>query len=161
MSRRIILLQALTSTPRDLRRALKNVDERVFRTRAPRLGSTLAEEMALLIAHEDEYRRLFRMVVEQDRPHLSPLETRADGFVELPPEESLDRFAVARDETLAFLQGLSPGQWQRPANHTTRGRILLRFLVQDLMEHDIYRMNRLLEIKNAIKNTNPLPKSLT
>ncbi len=60
-----------------------------------------------------------------------------------------ERFRVAREETLATLQALTPGQWQKPAIHATTGRTTLRSQIQILVEHDIEHTNQLVDLLQA------------
>ena len=45
--------------------------------------------------------------------------------------------------TLEWLHEIGPADWQRPAIHETHGRTTLRFLVQNLVAHDIEHTSQL------------------
>jgi len=50
--------------------------------------------------------------------------------------EALATFRAARVETLGFLAGLAPEQWERRAIHPIRGVVTVRNIVHSLAKHD-------------------------
>lgn len=150
MSKRIVLLQALASTPADLTRLARSFAG---------LGDDQAAEVAEwsprdVLAHllfvERGYQARIALILREPEPLLpfiNPERVEAEPLASLV--EMATHFRAAREETLATLQALSPGQWQKPAVHETRGRTTLRSQIQTLVEHDIEHTNQLVELLQA------------
>lgn len=152
MSKRIILLQALASTPRDLALILKGVDLPALTKRPVPDQWSMADVLAHLSDVEVQYLARLKRVVVEERPFLPrilPDESKHD--IQTSLEELLARFEAARAETVDFLKDISPGGWQRPAVHETRGETKLRFLVQDLVNHDIGHLNQVVEVQQRLR----------
>lgn len=146
MSKRNVLLQALASTPADLRLLLSSVTEEEMSWRASARMWSANDVVNHLAMAEKAYLARLQKIVAEDRPtvpYIHPDEAAHDATA--TKGELLARFGAARDETLAFLSGLSPGQWQRVAFHPTLGETTLRYFVQHLVEHDIEHTNQLVE----------------
>lgn len=146
MTRRDVLIKALTSTPNDLRLLSTGIGPTaaVWRV-APDTWSAL-DIACHLLAIERPYLQRLQRVIAEDSPHvplLHPDESRHDLRREL--SGVLADFAAARRETVAFLQSLPPGHWQRVGIHERKGPMSLRFLVQDLVTHDIDHTSQLVE----------------
>lgn len=151
MTKRIVLLQALASTPADLARTLDGIDEAAAR-RPPASGEwSVADVVNHLIDVEQRYRERLRRVVREERPMLPAI--RPDEAAHDPDAalgELLGRFEGARAQTLAFLGELSPADWQRPADHETWGETHFRFLVHNLADHDTLHLNQLAEVRQRL-----------
>jgi uncharacterized damage-inducible protein DinB len=155
MTKRIVLLQALASTPQDLARLLKNVDEAISRRRPSAEQWPLADILNHLVYVEERYQVRLKRVVEEERPflpYIPPDETSHDPQASLA--ELLARFAEARATTLALLTDLPAGSWQRRAVHETLGETSFRFLAQFLVDHDTEHLNQLVE---ALQQLRALP----
>jgi hypothetical protein len=146
MTRRAVLMKALKSMVSDTRRMLQGQDP------SPPDGSSDGDSPALtrilsdLIAYERDGLVQLRAVVAEEQPTLFGFVPTA-GRPEREPTSSVgelvERFCQARQETLLFLQELSPGDWQRKAVHASWGPTSLRFLVQHLVEHDTQVLSHL------------------
>ena len=147
MTQRAILLEALASTPADVARLVRGLDEAAADWSAGGRRSCRAV-VAALVAAEPLFRARLQRVVDEERPSLAPLVPPATVPGEDGPIAALaDRFRNARAETLAWLQALGPGAWQRPARDALGSRATLRSLVQDLVAHDIDCTGQLAEIR--------------
>jgi len=62
--------------------------------------------------------------------------------------EALHAFRRRRDESLAYLKGLSPQQWQRGGVHPTRGRMTIGDFATLMAWHD---ENHLEQLKRALR----------
>lgn len=154
MSKRIVLLQALAATPADLRRLLASLTPAGTSEAAPGTWSP-TEVLQHLLDVESRYRARLQRIVTEDHPHVPSILPPEEGY---PANEELqvllEAFARAREETLAFLKGLSAGEWQRRATHPTWGELTLRFFVQNLVEHDTEHLNQLALLKQqTLKET--------
>jgi uncharacterized damage-inducible protein DinB len=151
MTKRVILLQALAATTKDLARMLPRTDETFLHRRPTSDQWSIADVLNHLIDVEVRYLRRLQGVVQEDHPLLPailPDETAHD--VQARRDELLARFSRARSETLAFLEGISLGDWQRSAVHETWGEIRFRFLVQHLVDHDTEHLNQIIEIQGQL-----------
>ncbi|MFZ0548684.1 MAG: DinB family protein [Candidatus Promineifilaceae bacterium] len=149
MTKRIVLLQALSSTATDLTYILKGVDNQ---ENIPEDGWTLSEVLSHLIYVEERYRERLRRVVEEENPTIPFILPENTPFITgAETADLLTQFKESRAETVAFLKSLSPGQWQRSAVHETTGRTTLRFLVQILIEHDIEHMNQIVQLQQVTR----------
>lgn len=151
MTKRVILLQALAATTKDLARMLPRIDETLLHRRPTSDQWSIADVLNHLIDVEVRYLRRLQGVVQEDHPLLPailPDETTHDA--QARRDELLARFSQARAETLAFLEGISLGDWQRSAVHETWGEIRFRFLVQHLVDHDTEHLNQIIEIQGQL-----------
>lgn len=152
MTRRTVLLSALASMPADVRRAVRGLNQA---TRPAPPGKVSAVDILKVLKHlveaEVHYYDQLRRAVKEDLETWSVLSCElaspavaTDGGSDEGQIESLvKRFEAARGETLAFLEALAAGDWQRKVVHETRGEMTLRFLVQGLVDHDTQHLGQL------------------
>lgn len=150
MTRRTVLLQALASTPADIRRLIRPLDDEASDWKASVDAWSPMDVVNHLIDVEHAcVARLQRVLAEHEpalpciHPDVPPRKTG------LSLSQAGDTFLQAREVTLEMLRRLTPGQWQRAAIHETKGRTTLRFLIQDLVDHDIEHTNQLVEITQS------------
>jgi len=151
MSKRIVLLQALASTSKDLARILRDVDLSAAQQRPLPDGWSMNDVLSHL--RDVDVRSLARMrrVVDEERPAIltiHPDETSHDKTT--PPDQLLVQFEQARTETISYLQNLGAGQWQRRATFDSGEATTVRTLVQILIEHDTQHLNQLIEVKEVV-----------
>lgn len=143
MTRRDVLLKALASTSSDVDRVVGRID-------TPDKGS-LTPVLNQMVAFETQYRTQLQRIIREESPTLPALrfeDASHESHVSL--RESVFRFTAARQQTLAFLKGLTPGEWQRKAVHEVLGKTSLRFLVQDLVDQDTRHLSWLVEARQGI-----------
>jgi hypothetical protein len=152
MSKGIVLLQALAATPKDLGRALMMVSGHVLHHRTTPGMWSIADVLDHMARTETHAQIQIRRLIEGPRPTISPLLIDMVPLsTDEPKETLLAGFGRARNETLAFLQGLSPGDWRRPGLIPDRGETRLRFLVQELVDHDTQRLHQIVEMKAHLR----------
>jgi uncharacterized damage-inducible protein DinB len=146
MTKRTILLEALASTPADVARLVRGLDETAAVWRAD--GGWSCRDVVAHLAHiEPLYLARLRRVVAEDEPTVAALlPDKAAHDRDLPVLDLAQSFDKARCLLHDWLCELSPADWQRPAIHETNGRTTLRFLVQDLVAHDIEHTAQLVTI---------------
>ncbi len=154
MTHRAVLLEALASTPADIARLARGLDEAAA-ARRPEGGRSCRDLIAQLSYSEEHSRAQFRRILSEDAPAL----TAPDLTLAVDAGEGMavlvEQFARARAETLAWLSALGPGAWQRPAVHPTGGRTTLRFLVGELVASDIALTNQLVTVRNQWRAARP------
>jgi hypothetical protein len=81
-----------------------------------------------------------RHVVCEEKPELESFDEsmalRVAGYRWKRLEPLLAEFRIVSDDTLAFLRGLTPGDWTRVGRHPTLGRVSLGALARIEMEHE-------------------------
>jgi len=96
------------------------------------------------VSAEKELRR----ALELNQPHEKTLPMLARALLEQGKhDEALAAFKGRRDETLKFLRGLKPEQWQRGGIHATRGKMTVKDFVELMAWHDD---NHLDQLKRAL-----------
>lgn len=147
MTRRTDLLEALASTPADVTRLVRSLDEATAVWRVAPDEWSCRDVVNHLRYVEPLYLARLRRVLAEDEPSVPYIHPDT-----LPDDPALtiaalaEDFRLARAETLALLRDLRPGQWQRAAIHERKGRQTLRYLVDDLVAHDIDHSHQLVEI---------------
>jgi hypothetical protein len=149
MTKRIVLLQALASTPGDITRLARGLGEAPDWRPEPEAWSGRDVLSHLVLVERASLARLNRVFAE-DVPAIAAIypDPAAHDHHALPTALA-ETFRLARETTLSTLQNLPPGAWQRPATHETRGRVTARYLVHMLVTHDIEHTNQLVEIMQA------------
>lgn len=152
MTKRIILLQALSSTPKDLARLLRPVDDQALRRQAAQGEWSAAAVLIHFAQVEKAYRQRLQRIAHEDEPHVPYIHPDVGEIAEdVRAADLLREFESERSQTIAFLQELSPGGWQRPAIHETIGRTTLRYQVQNLVDHDIEHTNQLVGVLQKMR----------
>ncbi len=149
-----MLLEALASTPADIARLARGLDEAAATWR-PVGGRSCRDLVAEMIRHEAHSRTQFRRVLAEDEPSLAALDPPRPASDGNTLAALVEQFAQARAETLALLSAIGPGAWQRPATYPTGGRTTLRFLVQELVAGDIAQTNQLVMLRRAWRAGRP------
>ena len=146
MTRRAVLMEALASTPIDIARLVRGLNETAAAWRAA-AGWSCHDVVTHLAAVEPLHLARWQRIVAEEEPSLAAIEvdqTLVDATLSL--SEVTKRFWQSRTLSLVWLREIQPVDWQRPANHETKGRTTLRFLVQDLVAHDIEHTAQLVTI---------------
>lgn len=144
MSKRIVLLQALTALPAELVTVLNGVDKTAGQDRAEADGWSLADVVQHLLLVEKRFQERLRQAVQEERPflptiHPSPNEhTRTEPLADLVAE-----FAQLREQTVAYLTALKAKSWEKTAVHETEGPVTFTFLVQMIIDHDQDHLSQL------------------
>jgi uncharacterized damage-inducible protein DinB len=162
MTKRIVLLQALASTPADLNRMTRAVTREAAVWREREDTWSLADIAAHLTLVERACLERLRRVVDEDEPHVPYIHPEPERHeLQRPLAELTAEFSAAREETLRFLEDLPPAAWQRAAIHERKGRMTLRYLVQDMVGHDIDHTNQAAEILQRARaaETKPVQKA--
>lgn len=154
MTKRAVLLKALASMPSDLGRVLQGVDVAEARRRPAPGERSIIEIVTGLIDAETRFLDQMRAVVHEEQPVLSALrQAETSDELDSSLEALIERAKMARAETLAFLEELSTGDWQRKAVHETWGETRLRFLAQHLVDHDTQCLSQLAGTRQKFRST--------
>jgi uncharacterized damage-inducible protein DinB len=151
MTKHIVLLQALASTPKNLVQLLETVDESAIHHRASPDQWSVADVLSHLIDVEARYISRLKRVIQEDHPTLPALwpdEAAHDTQATLP--KLLNHFEHVRTKTLAFLKEIVLDDWQRPATHENWGETNFHALVQNLVHHDAEHLSQITKIREAL-----------
>ena len=149
MSKRTVLLDALISMPKDLTFMLRRASETAVHQRPSPNEWSIADVLRHLITTESLYLARLQKIVMEERPYLPYI--HSDSRPQpgpTPLDDLLHTLSTARSETLAYLQSLNAGAWQRNAVHETIGPTKLRYMVQLLVDHDTEHLNQIVDLLN-------------
>lgn len=116
---------------------LRTVDALLFQTDSAVLstyrdggtGWTVVEVLGHLNDFEAVFHHRATLTVEQDNPELpfpDPDELAdQNNYIGQPWQSLLDNWKQTRDAHLQFLKSCTPDEWERPAQHPTRGKFTL------------------------------------
>lgn len=151
MTKRAVLLEALASTPADVARLVRGLDETAAVQQMDG-GWSCYDVVAHLADTEPLYRADLQRVLAEDTPAVAGSPPHEMALARARSLAALtDCFSEARRVTIDWLREISPAAWQRPAIHQTHGRTTLRFLVHDLVAHDIEHTGQLALIVTQLR----------
>ena len=133
----IVLLQALGNAPARLAAELAPLGEAGAGWRPAPGEWSAVETVTHLAAAEPPFLARLEHIAAEDNPFLpyfGPEVAAPDASRPLP--EALADFRAGRERLLAFLAGLPPAAWHRPAVHQTLGPTTLALQVQNILNHD-------------------------
>ncbi len=146
MTRRTALLEALASTPSDISRLIRPLDGVDLNWPADRDIQSPWDIVGHLVATEKIYQDHIRLILGESKPDLHSNDQPHEPQEDRTPIGQLGHdFQHVRSETLQTLEAIGPGEWQKVAHLEPQGRLSLRFLMQQLVEHDIEHTGRLVE----------------
>jgi uncharacterized damage-inducible protein DinB len=155
MTKRIVLLQALASTPNDVARIVRGSPDQTAYLRPYPDSWSLANVLQHLVDVERRYLARLQRVLAEDHPLLPAIlpdeEALATAVPPVTAVELAHQFTAARAATMTFLSNLTPKEWQRSAVHQTMGVTSLRLLVQHLVDHDTLHLNQMLEAQELME----------
>jgi hypothetical protein len=97
----------------------------------------------------------FRQLIAEENPTLIAFDqnlwTANLDYARRKPKQSLETFRRLRAESYDLLKGLSPDAFDRAGNHTERGRVTLRELLDGYAGHAEAHARQLQEIREAYK----------
>jgi uncharacterized damage-inducible protein DinB len=133
-------LDRLRGTARELVSLTTNVDRaRMHRQPGPREWSA-AQVVGHLADAEMVYAVRFRLMIVEDRPHLTAFDEDAwvQRFALLDDDlkETIARWRALRDSTLRVLDSLEDADWRRSGVHAERGELNVRQMAALLADHD-------------------------
>jgi len=145
------LLSKVEEGPNDFASAIQGISDAIL-SRRPDEKNWAAKE---IICHLRDTEELFitrlQTMIMMDEPKFIAADVdrwaEERQYLRNDIQEALSAFRKRRGETLKFLQGLKPEQWNRVGIHATRGRATLKDWVQIVARHDI---NHLEQLKRAL-----------
>lgn len=145
-------LARMTRTADQLASAIAGQPEAALAQR-PALKAWAAKEVICHLRDtEESFMTRFQTIAVMDEVKLLPADpdrwAEERQYLRNDAVEALHAFRRRRDESLAYLRGLSPQQWQRGGVHPTRGRMTVGDFVTLIAWHD---ENHLDQLKRALR----------
>ena len=150
--RYLMLIEALSSTPRDLHRLLKRVSPEAALIRPAPTEWCIKDVVAHLGDIEGQFRGRLQRIVTTDNPHepfIHPNEAAHD--LTATPGDLIEQFTGKRRETTAYLETLTQPQWLRTCTHETYGITRLRKQVEILIGHDNEHLAQIVNIREFLE----------
>ena len=144
-------LARMERTVNDYAAVVKNVSDAQL-TKRPDPKNWSAKEVVCHVRDiEESFMMRFLSIVAMDDPKFLPVEPDRWAverqYQRNDVQEALAALRTRREETLRFLRGLKPEQWERGGIHATRGRMTLKDFVELMAWHDD---NHLDQLKRAL-----------
>ena len=146
------ILATLRATPNRVEASTRGLSPEQ-RARRPKEGEWSIGEILhhLLIGERDVILPRLRRMLGEDSPVFPSSAPSRTGFAAHPAPgdfaEDLSAFRSVRSHTLAFLEGLGGGDWQRTGTTPTRGILTIEAYAQYLAEHDLEHLAQLRETR--------------
>ena len=145
-------LARMARTADDFAAAIKGVPDAVLGKRPDATNWSAKEVICHIRDTEESFMARFQTIMAMDEPKFLPVEPdrwAADRqYLRNDAIEALDTFRARRDESIKFLLGLQPEQWERGGIHATRGRMTITDFVGLIAWHDD---NHLDQCKRALQ----------
>jgi len=97
----------------------------------------------------------FRQMLAEDQPPLIAIDqdkwTQNLDYARRKPKQSLETFRRLRTENYELLKDLPPAAFERTGNHSERGTISVRNLLEGMAEHAESHARHLQEMREAYK----------
>ena len=144
-------LARMERTVNDYAAVVKNVSDAQL-TKRPDPKNWSAKEVVCHVRDiEESFMMRFLSIVAMDDPKFLPVEPDRWAverqYQRNDVQEALAALKTRREETLRFLRGLKPEQWERGGIHATRGRMTIKDFVELMAWHDD---NHLDQLKRAL-----------
>ncbi|HEV8309171.1 MAG TPA: DinB family protein [Methylomirabilota bacterium] len=140
-------LGRLTRTADDLAAAVAGQPEAVLARRPDAKSWAPKEVVCHLRDTEEVFMARFQTIMAMDDPTLLPPDpdrwAEERQYLRNEAGQALAAFRRRRDESLQFLRGLTPEQWQRGGIHPTRGRFTIDGFLTLMAWHDDNHLDQL------------------
>ena len=137
----------LERTADDLAAAIAGVSDAVLSRRPDAQNWSAKEVVCHMRDTEESFMARFQTILAMDEPKFLPVEpdrwAEERQYQRNDAAEAVRAFGMRRDESLKFLRGLRPEQWERGGIHATRGRMTLKDFVGLMTWHDDNHVDQL------------------
>jgi uncharacterized damage-inducible protein DinB len=140
-------LARLTRTADDLAAATRGRSEAQLGRRPDEKNWAATEVICHLRDAEESFMGRFQTVLAMAEPTFFPIDpdrwAEERQYLRADPAGALGAFRRRREESLAFLRGLTPEEWTRAGVHPARGRMTVRDFVTLMTWHDDNHLDQL------------------
>ena len=144
-------LARMERTVNDYAAVVKNVSDAQLTKRPDPKNWSAKEVICHVRDTEESFMMRFLSIMAMDDPKFLPVEPDRWAverqYQRNDVQEALAALRTRREETLRFLRGLKPEQWERGGIHATRGRMTIKDFVELMAWHDD---NHLDQLKRAL-----------
>jgi hypothetical protein len=145
---KLYLFADLAATPAVLERLLAGVgDDAAYDRRPDPERFTLREITAHLADWEGVFQERLRQTLSEEDAVFVGTDpgrmARDHDYAHADPRECLARFTQRREETLALIGVLNPGQWERTGTHARAGHLTITEQVVLIAGHDGYHLQQI------------------
>lgn len=141
------LLERLKTTARDLVSLTSGVSRSRMDARPGPRDWSAAMVLSHLADAELVYGMRLKLILSEDRPHISPFDENAwverSARLEEDMKDVLARWRVLREHNVRLLESLDDAEWRRAGVHSQRGELSIRQVVALLAEHDRGHLDQL------------------
>jgi len=138
-------------TADDFAAAIRGLPDTVLGKRPDEKNWSAKEVVCHIRDIEESFIARFQAIMAMHEPKFLPVEpdrwAAERQYLRNDAAEALGGFRTRRDESLKFLRGLGPDQWERGGIHATRGRMTIKDFVALMAWHDD---NHLDQLKRAL-----------
>jgi uncharacterized damage-inducible protein DinB len=147
------LIDALKNVPDRFRQEIESLPREAL-VWPPAEGSwSIAAVLTHLVINDVFWGQRLRQIVREHEPVVTPFTTDplipTGGSPTMAAHATLEQWQRDRLKLCAWLESLSPPDWQRAAFHQVYGRTTLEEQVQGLLEHDNDHMEQVVSIREA------------
>jgi uncharacterized damage-inducible protein DinB len=141
------VMARLTKTAEEFSAAIEGVSESVLSRRPNEKDWAAKEIVCHLRDAEESFMQRFQIILSMNGPKFPPSEPDRLAverqYLRNDVLEALSAFRKRREETLKFLRGLKPEQWERAGIHPTRGPMTIKDYVELMANHGQIHLEQL------------------
>lgn len=156
MTKRTVIIEALSSTPSEIRRVIRPLTDRPSDIYFEQVHRASLAILLNLLKKEIEYQAVTQQCVGSkltQTPEYLGLNMGGNA----PLIRVLNAFCFARGETLELLRSIEAKDWQRKVRHPSNSITSVRFFAQELVENDIKQTSQLVEFVQALRRRSEFP----
>jgi uncharacterized damage-inducible protein DinB len=140
-------LARMERTGGDFAAAIQGASE-IILSRRPVGKNWAAKEIVCHLRDTEElFLNRFQIILTVKEPKFSPADAdrwaAERQYLRNDAGEAISAFRARREDTLQFLRGLKPEQWERACIHATRGRMTVKDYVGLMAAHDNIHLEQL------------------
>jgi len=140
-------LARMERTADDFAAAIQGASE-IILSRRPDGKNWAAKEIVCHLRDTEElFFNRFQIILTVKEPKFSPADAdrwaAERQYLRNDAGEAISAFRARREDTLQFLRGLKPEQWERACSHATRGRMTVKGYVGLMAAHDNIHLEQL------------------
>jgi uncharacterized damage-inducible protein DinB len=131
----------------DFAAAIQGASE-IILSRRPDGKNWAAKEIVCHLRDTEElFFNRFQIILTVKEPKFSPADAdrwaAERQYLRKDAGEAISAFRARQEDTLQFLRGLKPEQWERACSHATRGRMTVKGYVGLMAAHDNIHLEQL------------------
>lgn len=147
------IIDALREFPDKFRQAIQSLPREAL-VWPPAEGSwSIAAVLTHLVINDVLWSQRLRQIVREHEPLVTSFSSEplipTGGSPMMGPDAALERWQADRLNFCAWLENLSPADWERAAFHQSYGRTTLQEQAQSFLEHDDEHLEQVVSLREA------------